>query len=254
MRKIVINPAYEGLDSLRDLVKAIDERFPEGDLIQKGSRNELRRLALDGVEGGRVVVKHFGRPNPINRVAYTFLRAPKGVRAYRYALRVREAGFDTPAPLAYVEHRRGGLVADSYLVSTECPYSRRFYEFGDADASSARDIIRAFTRRTAAFHAAGMLHKDFSPGNILFDRVDGEWRFAIVDINRMRFGTVSLERRCANFARLWGSLDFFRIIADEYARCRHADADYCFSLIRRARRRFWVRFARRHRVKYHLEL
>ena len=139
-------------------------------------------------------------------------------------------------------------------MSTECPYSRRFYEFGDADASSARDIIRAFTRRTAAFHAAGMLHKDFSPGNILFDRVDGEWRFAIVDINRMRFGTVSLERGCANFARLWGSLDFFRIIADEYARCRHADADYCFSLIRRARRRFWVRFARRHRVKYRLEL
>lgn len=251
MLKTTVNPEYTGNKEIMDLVRSIDTLFPGGELLQDGRRNVLRRFSADGKLW---VVKHFGCPNPVNRVAYTFFRRPKGERAYIYALRIREAGFNTPAPVAYIERRKGGLVADSFLITENCPYSRRFYEFGDADAGEYEDIIRAFTDRTAAFHAAGFLHKDFSPGNILFDRVGEEWKFAIVDINRMNFGKVSLERGCANFARLWGSLDFFRIIAEEYALCRHADAARCFSLIRRARRRFWVRFSRRHRVKYHLEL
>ena len=99
-----------------------------------------------------------------------------------------------------------------------------------------------------------MLHRDFSPGNILFDKVDGQWKFAIVDINRMSFSKVSVVRGCRNFARLWGQPDLFRIIADEYAKARNADADECFRIIRSARRKFWTRFAKRHKVKYRLEL
>ena len=70
----------------------------------------------------------------------------------------------------------------------------------------------------------------------------------------MSFSKVSVVRGCRNFARLWGQPDLFRIIADEYAKARNADADECFRIIRSARRKFWTRFAKRHKVKYRLEL
>ena len=251
MTRVTVNPEYAGNRELRGFIAGIDRLFPSGELVQQGSRNTLRRFTVGGM---RVVVKHFGKPNPFNRIVYSFLRKPKGVRAYEYAFRVRGAGFDTPEAIAYIERRSCGIIADSYFISAECPYTRRFYEFGDAVAEDFADIIRAFTRRTAQFHEAGMLHRDFSPGNILFDSVDGEWKFAIVDINRMSFSPVSVERGCRNFARLWGQLGFFRIVADEYAKSRNADAEECFRIIREARRKFWTRFAKRHKVKYRLEL
>mgnify|MGYP002516013491 FL=1 len=251
MTRVTVNPEYAGNRELCDFIAAIERNFPSGELVQQGSRNTLRRFTVGGV---RIVVKHFGRPNPLNRIVYSFLRKPKGVRAYEYAFRVRNAGFDTPEAIAYIERRSCGIIADSYFVSAECTYTRRFYEFGNAVAEDFADIIRAFARRTAQFHEAGMLHRDFSPGNILFDKVDGEWKFAIVDINRMSFSPVSIERGCRNFARLWGQPDFFRIVADEYAESRNADAGECLSIILEARRKFWTHFAKRHKVKYRLEL
>lgn len=249
--KTTVNPIYAQNGELLEFMHCIDSEFASGTLVQQGNRNTLRRFTLGGAD---VVVKHFGRPNPFNRLVYSFLRKPKGLRAYEYAFRVRNAGFDTPEPIAYLERRRMGLVADAYFISTECPYKRRFYEFGNARVEDCEDIVRAFARVAAAFHEAGMLHRDFSPGNILFDNVGGEWKFAFVDINRMSFATVSVEKGCRNFARLWGQLGFFRVIADEYAKMRNADAEQCFETIREARRRFWTRFAKRHKVKYRLEL
>ncbi len=249
--RITLNQKYCSNAELREFIDNIDSRFPQGALVQQGHRNTLRRFTLGGEN---MVVKHFGKPNIINRIVYTFLRKPKGVRAYEYAFRVISAGFNTPTPVAYIERRIGGLVADSYFISTECPYTRRFYEFGDASISDCEDIVRAFVRATAAFHQAGMLHRDYSPGNILFDNVEGKWQFAFVDINRMSFSPVSIKKGCRNFARLWGQLDFFRVIAEEYAQARGSDAAECFETIRKARRKFWTRFAKKHRVKYRLEL
>lgn len=252
MLRTTIHPSYSGDSAMREFVAAIDERFAGGELVQQGSRNTLRRFLIGGKT---VVVKHFGVPNALNRLAYTFIRKPKGVRAYLYALRLRAAGFDTPAPIAYVERRRGGMIADSYLITEECPYRRRFYEFGNAERSrESEEIVRAMVRRAAALHEAGILHRDFSPGNILFDSVGGEWRFAVVDINRMRFGRVSAEQGCRNFARLWGQMWMFRVIALEYAAQRGVDTEWCFAEIRRARAKFWKRFAKRHTVKYELHL
>lgn len=249
--KILINPSYQENTEFCHFVHDIAEQFAQGELVQQGRRNTLRRFSVGGVN---VVVKRFGKPNFLNRIVYSFVRKPKGVRAYEYAFRVRSAGFDTPEPLAYVEKRVAGLISDSYFVSAECPYTRRFYEFGDAEISGCRDIISAFAAWAAAFHEAGMLHRDFSPGNILFENSGDGWKFSVVDINRMSFAPVSVEQGCRNFARLWGQPGFFHFLAGEYARARHADSAECLRIILSARKKFWTRFAKRHKVKYRLEL
>lgn len=248
MRILTLNPAYPSLHAFAENIPA---EFNSGRLLQQGHRNTLREFTAGGEQ---LVVKRFGIPNAFNRVVYSFLRKPKGRRAYEYAFRLLRAGFETPAPVAYVEERSFGIIGSSYFISTRCPYSRRFYEFGNAAPEDCRDVTEAFARYAAAMHEAGILHRDFSPGNILFNRIGGSYRFAVVDINRMRFGRVSVDAGCRNFARLWGQPGFFRILASAYARARHADEEHCTAVVLAARAHFWKHFSKRHKVKYRLEL
>lgn len=244
--KIILNPAYS---HLRPFIEDIGRNFEQGEEIHSG-RNSIRTVRTAGL---LLNIKRYGRLNPFNRFVYSFLRKPKGLRAYLYPQRLIAKGFETPVPVAYVEERRGGLIGSSYFVSLQCPYSRRFYEFGNAAAEGeTAEIATAFARFTARLHEAGILHLDYSPGNILFDRVDGEWRFSLVDTNRMYFGPVGKKRGCANFARLWGQPEFFRLIAETYARERGYDPQECLRLTMAARRHFWKRFSKRHKVKYDL--
>lgn len=94
----------------------------------------------------------------------------------------------------------------------QSPYQRNFYEFGNADVERCKDLIIAFAQYTANLHQAGIMHRDYSPGNILFDQIDGEYHFMLVDINRMTFGEISVDMGCANFARLWGQKAFSKCL------------------------------------------
>lgn len=243
--EVVINPKY---DYLRDFIYRLPEVFSsEGETIYK-SRNEIkvfnRPLPLN--------VKQYKVPSFFNRLVYTFVRPAKVLRAYRYAFELLDKGFDTPEPVGYILFKKYGLIQRSYFISIQSPYARRFYEFGEGPVAGREDIIRAFARYTARLHEAGICHADYSPGNILFEKKDGQIRFTLVDINRMRFEETGFEKGCANFARLWGRADFFRIIADEYARIRKFDAGECFRLIMEERNKFWKKYKRAHPLPFDL--
>ncbi len=249
MLKLYVHPEYVGI---RDFLRSLPLTFDQYGEVLYARRNVIRRItAPDGTE---LNVKRYGVPGWFNRVVYTYLRSSKGWRAYTYPARLLRAGIDTPRPVAYIEQRRGGLIRDSYLVTLQCPYRRNFYEFGNARVADCRDVVAAFARFTARQHEAGILHLDYSPGNILFDRVGEEWRFSLIDINRMRFGPVSIKRGCANFARLWGQKAFFEQLAADYAAARGGNAAQCRRWIMFYRRRFWQRYRRRHELKFNLEL
>ena len=92
--KLVLNPAYRRLEKF---MQNLPLAFPAlGECIYK-ARNELRQFSY---EGQSYVVKGYKVPLFINRIAYTFFRPGKAERAYRYALRLRAMGIDTPAPVA----------------------------------------------------------------------------------------------------------------------------------------------------------
>ncbi len=221
----------------------------EGQVIYTG-RNTIK--VFDTL-AGCLNVKAYRVPSFFNRIIYTFFRKSKGRRAFEYPALMKRAFIDTPAPVAYMEERRFGLIYRSWLVTYQSALSHTMYELGDRDMSDAddRDLVMAFARFTAKMHESGVLHRDYSPGNILFDRdSDGKWSFSLVDVNRMSFGQVSVERGCRNMARLWGQPAMFRILASEYAMARNADPEKCLKELSRAREKFWRRFSRRHTVKY----
>lgn len=229
-----INPDYA---SYGDFVRRIPDIFEKEGRTVYDERNKIKVFALP--DGSFFNVKRYKKPIFPNRIVYAFFRTPKAVRAYRYAGIIRECGFETPTPVAYIIESNCGLLGYTYLVTLHMPGMRDFYEFGSGDTEGRRDIIDAFARYTAAMHQAGIYHKDYSPGNILFCREAEGWKFVLVDINRMKFGRVSFGKGCKNFARLWGNDTFFRYIAEEYARSRGFDPAICRRLIFKYRDAFW---------------
>lgn len=247
MEKKLINPQYKPLESFID--ESIRTFETSGEHVYGGRRNLIKRFVAP--DGTRLIIKRYKKPAPINDIIYsTGLRLPKGLRAYRYAYRLLQAGISTPEPVAYIERRRCGLLRYSFFASVECPLPHLMYEAGDIADSCGEPLAKALGAFAADMHNAGILHLDFSPGNILWDCSNGEYHFAIVDINRMRFGKVSLRQGCRSFRRLWGSRRFFTILAHTYAVCRGLDPQECERATLQCRSRFWNNNKRLGKIEY----
>lgn len=251
MLKFTINKSYATLDAwLRAIPAAFDT---EQDVIHDG-RNTIKTMTAP--DGRRFVVKRYHKSMLLNRIVYsTGIRKSKGLRAYTYSFRLLDAGIETPESVAYIEDRHAGLIGYSFYVSLLCPYAHRMYELGDAAPDVYTPIALSLAALAARMHEAGILHLDFSPGNILWDKTaDGTIHFSLVDTNRMRFGTVSAKDGLDNFRRLWGPKQFFVMLVREYARLRGFDADEAerYALDRRAR--FWRHYMKKRRVEFHLDL
>lgn len=84
-------------------------------------------------------------------------------------------------------------------------------------------LAAALAEYCVHMHEEGVLHLDFSPGNVLWEKDSEGYHFSIVDINRMYFGKVSMEQGCRSFARLWGPKRFLQLLVRGYARLRSFD-------------------------------
>lgn len=223
--KLVLRDKYS---HLRTFIESLPDIFDkEGESIFL-ARNEIRLYD----EGGFTLnVKSYKVPILINRIAYTFFRPTKASRAYEHALTLLSKGFQTPDPVAYIETKKSGLLHRSFFISLHTPMDGHMRLFNDEDASNAgkEDLIKAFAEFTARLHEADVLHCDYSPGNILREKVDemGNYNFSLVDINRMQFRPVSVEMGCKNFRRMRGNDEFFRLCATYYAKGRGADVEQC---------------------------
>ena len=202
----------------------------EGTTIYKG-RNELKLFERGGCE---LIVKSYQVPHFINRIAYNSFRASKARRSYRYAEMLRQIGVGTPKPVGFYSTGTWLLFGSSYFVSlkSECPYTYR--DFATHTFEHQEEILRAIARTTATLHEHGILHKDYSAGNILFTDDGNDIKVEIIDLNRIRFGTVNMEEGCRNFERLPGTHEMFAILADEYAKSRGFDVKKCLELIEQA--------------------
>jgi tRNA A-37 threonylcarbamoyl transferase component Bud32 len=225
--KLIVHPEFKHLEPV---LKQISDLFDQGETLYK-SRNELRFLDVSGIA---INIKRYRTPILLNRIAYSYFRSSKAKRAYEYALKLKEKGFDTPDPIAYLENKSMGLLRETYFVSTHLTDCRMMREFADgSDIKGREDIVRALGVYVARLHEAGVLHLDLSVGNILFRKEAAEVRFWLVDLNRMRFCTIDQALGCKNFERLRGNADFFRLLAISYANERGFDVDSCLDAILR---------------------
>ncbi|MDR0757529.1 MAG: glycosyltransferase [Tannerella sp.] len=222
-RKTVVDPSFK---SLSTFMLGLPSIFREqGETMFQG-RNELRLFHWEGYE---LAVKSYKRPHALNAVIYGFLRASKAERAYCHALRLLAAGVGTPAPVGFVTCRRYFLFADSFSVTlrSTCPYTYR--DFAAHTFVRRNEILEAIARTTARMHENGILHRDYSAGNILFDDASGAIAVEIVDLNRMSFEKTGLKKGCRNFERLPATDDMIAVMATCYAKERGFDPETCIA-------------------------
>ncbi len=247
-----INPKYA---HLRNYIASLPTFFEdEGTYIYGGRRNLIK--CFTAPDGTVVNVKRFCQPRLFNRLVYSYgIRQPKGQRAFDYPARLLDKGIETPEAVAYIEERNVlGLLGQCYFVSIQCSYAHRLYEMQQATPSVYEPLAEALAVYTANMHNQGVLHLDFSPGNVLWDIVDGHYRFSVVDINRMHFGMVSMEKGCKSFARLWGPKRFMQLLVRRYAMLRDFNPDQAETILMCERKAFWMRYQKKHTLEFEPEL
>lgn len=251
MKKVKINPKYE---HLRSFIESIPDVFDQEGIEIYNKRNLIK--VLTAPDGTLVNVKRFHIPHGPNRLIYSWaIRKPKGQRAFEYPYILKSKGIGTPEPLALIEERNPlYLLGYSYLITIQCDYGHTLYEVGNAKSGEYELLAKALAHFAAEIHNAQILHKDFTPGNILWKQDDEGFQFMLVDINRMKFGPVSIQEGLYNLRRFWGPKDFTKILVSEYALLRNTDVEEAVEYVMKARAKFWTKYGKKHEIPFPLEL
>lgn len=154
--------------------------------------NKRNTVELVNVGHRKFVLKKYKRAGLLNGLIYTLFRKTKARRAYEYALILREKGIDTPRPVAYFEKKRSGIFRDGYFISefVDMPtLDNDFY--GDGfDSEEHQRVAADLSLFTLSLHEKGILPLDYNMTNIMYRKEGDHFRFALIDINRMKIGKV----------------------------------------------------------------
>jgi hypothetical protein len=168
-------------------------------------------------------------PNAINKIAYRFFRKSKAERSYSYACQLTNLGIGTPQPVAFYEFESVLFFGKSFYIShhQNCDFTFRELTF-NFNIPNHETILRAFTRFTFKLHENNVNFLDHSPGNTLIDINQGDYKFYLVDLNRMNFEIMSFQERLRNFSKLTTHRNMVEVMSDEYAKCINEDYEKVF--------------------------
>ena len=214
---------------VKPLIKNIEKYFNNSETVLHDKRNEIRVVSF-GNEN--FVVKAFRVPNLINRFAYRYFRASKAKRSYEYSIRV---GAELcPEAVSFIEENSGFLLSRSYYISRHFDYDFEIRAvLNDKSFKNRTQILEEFAEFTHLLHEKSILHRDYSPGNILVKKSGEHYLFKIVDVNRMQFKTLTLEDRLSNFVRLSADDEAMKVILYRYAQCIQKPEEEMLSLARK---------------------
>ena len=221
--KIVINKDYSLIE---DFLYSLPQTFyDEGGETIYQDRNTIKVFTTNGIN---LNVKSFKKPHFINQFVYATLRKSKAERSYTYATKLKELGVNTPTPIAYIEYGNKLLFKDSMYVSEQIEVDGEIRVLNKGSLEEHKQLIIAFAYFTAQMHNLGIMHLDYSPGNILFKKEDDKFNFYLVDLNRMKFDQTITDKTAAySFRRLSGSDEMIDFFTREYAKARGLDTDSC---------------------------
>jgi tRNA A-37 threonylcarbamoyl transferase component Bud32 len=215
------------LEQQTKLLQYLPQLFAQSTDILYQKRNTIK------VVEEQFVVKSFAVPSFFKRLIYTIFPS-KARRSFIYAQRL---GSLTPKPITYVETRKGGLLYESYYISCLSPCTHVLKEIiKDSNFPNRNEIFAAFGRFTAQLHNNGILHADYSMGNVLFEPTEHGADFQLVDLNRMRFGQhINCRKGCRNLERIDTDKHALSTIAKAYAEARGFDPEECVRLVLKMR-------------------
>ncbi|CAI8206818.1 MAG: Uncharacterised protein [Flavobacteriaceae bacterium] len=210
---LTIHPKYASSEEAITCFLADFEQA--GEYLTKGDRNVIKKATINGLT---LTIKKFKTPHFFQALVYTYLRKSKARRSFEYAKKLIGYGINTPFPIAYAERFNWGL-KESYYVSEFIDYDLDFRVLNHKPLYANRDeILTQFATFTFKLHENNINFLDHSPGNTLITISENNtYDFYLIDLNRMRFEPMSLNKRMYNFRRMWLSKKMVRVIATQYA-------------------------------------
>lgn len=240
MMTIYVNPKYSEIEGF---IKEMPFIFPKsGDVIHSG-RNTVKKIKVNGLV---INIKSFKIPILINRIIYKYFRKSKAERSFKYAHTLLKMGIKTPEPIGYIEKSKNGLFTESYYISVHEEVQGTMKDIYNLPTNKGEELIKSFTDYTAYLHKKGVFHKDYSPGNILYKKVEQNYHFFLVDLNRIKFKTLSLFDSCKSFSRIKLDQQRLRLIVTQYSKRRNYNIFLCDLFINYFNRTFWKRHLIRH--------
>lgn len=228
---------------LDDFVHFQNKGIPFGD--QK--RNSIKLFELDTIT---MNIKSFKIPNAVNKVAYKFFRKSKARRSYEYANYLREHSVGTPQPIAYAENFSAFTFGKSFYASEHIQSDLTYRELvTNPQYPNHEQILRAFTRFTFHLQEKNVEFLDHSPGNTLIQKHGNDYKFYLVDLNRMNFKALNFEERMKNFSRLTPKKEMVEIMSSEYAKLYDKPEAEIFAKMWQFTTEFQERFHRKKALK-----
>ncbi|MFA6872720.1 MAG: hypothetical protein WCQ86_01880 [Bacteroidaceae bacterium] len=193
--KIHIHPNYSKYDSF---IRNIPSQNYKVEKVYCNKRNTVERVRIGD---SLFVVKKYKRPTLANCVIYTWFRKSKARRSFEYAEKLLEEGIATAEPVAYIEIKKFGFFHTGYFISKFIPHPT----LNEIDGLKEEDLDLAkkdFIQFTADLHKRNIIPLDYNKGNIFFYKEGEHFNFALVDINRIRFGKTNLKTQVKAFEQL----------------------------------------------------
>ncbi|TKG96051.1 hypothetical protein EYV94_07130 [Puteibacter caeruleilacunae] len=242
-----LNPEF---NHLKDFVENVESHFANGGECIFKVRNEVRVFQE---EGTAINVKAFRVPHFINRIVYSFFRDGKAKRSFIYASRLIEKGASTPAPIAWVNCKKGGLLGKSYYLSVHLNYDFTLRDVLDDKTDDKQKILEDFAVFTyKELHCNGFFHLDYSPGNVLITRTESGYKYDVIDLNRMEFGPIDYEKGLTNFRQMNYDSGITEFFARTYARLNGRSEDEAVERLKFLNDEFIRKRNRRQRIKHYL--
>jgi len=211
---VCFHPNYEHLTS--EILNQINDVNDNAEDVFDNGRNVISKVQILDEQ---LSIKSFKIPNGFNALVYKYFRKSKAKRSYEYADKLIEVNISTPFPVAYVEEFNVFGLKRSFYISKHLDYDFDFRELIHNPKFPDREIIlKQFTEFTFKLHENAVNFLDHSPGNTLITKEkDGNYKFYLIDLNRMQFETMNFDKRMHNFRRLWLSKTMVKIMAKKYA-------------------------------------
>ena len=217
MYKLVCRNNIENHSELEHFIDDLPLAFNKEGITLHDERNIIKSFTLDN---DFIVVKRFKKPNLFQRIAYTFFRPSKMVRALWNANKLQQLGIDTPYVFAMIEIKNRVLLTDGFLLTAFCdkiPLEQALGHSGDFD----HDIAKEFARFMARLHELGIVHGDLNSTNVRFKKEADKCMFSLIDINRMKIlpssKKLSIEECLTNFTQFTANYKLLEFVITCYA-------------------------------------
>lgn len=169
-----------------------------GEVIKDSRRRWAAIFTLQN--GEKIFLKRDQTKGWIESLKYFFLPS-KGRREWFITYQIQKRNLNIPKPLGWMERVHWGLVNESYYLSEAVGSGVSILE--DPKKLGEEFYIDILAKTVRKIHVAGLLHKDFHAGNVLWS---GRSLF-LTDLHRARvIRALSLNQRLWNLSHLFHSL------------------------------------------------